>query len=756
MKRFSFGNLLVDNDNREAAQVCQDIAERRPVSPQPLVLVGAPGSGKTHLLYSIIDHVRKTYEPGETRYAILNPRKLPAEVRGQVRGLVRDPAPIRSAKFALLLVDQLEAYLEETDELEALVRVFLECGHPVVCASDIELDRLQIPDSFRDLLKTGKSVPVAPVEDNPVALEQRVRQTHEEALERQRREGEAQRTMSDTAQETMQWRQRAEELKTEVADLRTQVQVSRAMSKSLERQLEDLRVALYEARSAPPPEEPLQAELTRARADLERTGQELRSLKTAAAQREATVTAEAQALRAELQHVRQALHAAETRAETAERSQHEAAASQDALNAERFRLENELQPLREELDQTAARLRSAEDEKAQALQERGRLEGELRALREQLDRANAEAQTAIEERNRVTIERDSVQAECEELKTRLAEEQGRVHALLEQERREAQAQIAAHKEAAARSDEETRTRIQLLEGELAEAHTQAEERRGESDALAERAKRLVEQIDANRGRFAEVEAGQHRRIEELEAALQERAVAAASAEELAKVHREAEEAVASLDELRRRFDAERAQLQESVREARLRLDADVSRIEEERRRLQRELDTACAERDARVEEMRLAAEHAAAETESLRRESHEQSLAAAERIRTLEDELENAKAGAKELAATASAREKEAAQRFEAARASLTEQLQGVNEILAGATGLLRRATECWLESDAPDSGEPMPPQPPDEKPNAIEGSNSPSESTLPKTEPVTAIEPDLEDDWTSGDERHA
>ena len=77
----------MDGSNREAYQVCRDIAELRPVTPQPVVLFGESGSGKTHLLYAIVNEVQKASPENEVKFAVLNPRRLPAEIRGRLKAI---------------------------------------------------------------------------------------------------------------------------------------------------------------------------------------------------------------------------------------------------------------------------------------------------------------------------------------------------------------------------------------------------------------------------------------------------------------------------------------------------------------------------------------------------------------------------------------------------------------------------------------------------------------------------------------------
>ena len=157
MKRFSFGTLFVDEGNQEAFTICQDVAELRPVEKSPIVLVGDKGSGKTHLLYAIVNRVLAA--SGRTGLAYVTAHDFP----DQVRGLIDDPSPVQRAATAILLVDQLEKFVDLVEELEAVVRIFLDHNHTVVLATNMHPTRLQnITAGLRSILESALLVEVAP------------------------------------------------------------------------------------------------------------------------------------------------------------------------------------------------------------------------------------------------------------------------------------------------------------------------------------------------------------------------------------------------------------------------------------------------------------------------------------------------------------------------------------------------------------------------------------------------------------------
>lgn len=155
MKRYTFGTFLVDDANREAFEVCRDVAYLRPAGTQPVSLVGEHGFGKTHLLYSIVNRVR-----GGSRDVGI------AYVRGTdfpraVRDLVTHPEPIRRVRSAILLVDDLDQFRDALDDLESVVRLFLEHRHYVVFASrTLPTELTNLSPGLLDILKGGRSIKI--------------------------------------------------------------------------------------------------------------------------------------------------------------------------------------------------------------------------------------------------------------------------------------------------------------------------------------------------------------------------------------------------------------------------------------------------------------------------------------------------------------------------------------------------------------------------------------------------------------------
>lgn len=157
MKRYSFSTFEVDDSNRGAFEICRAVSELQSVSPQPVVLLGDDGCGKTHLLYAIVNHVRAS--SARAGLAYVTAREFPKEVRS----LAIDPSPVEKASSAILLVDQLDKFSELTEELEAIVRVFLDNHHCVVVASAVHPERLKnLTEGLRNLLTGGLIVGIRP------------------------------------------------------------------------------------------------------------------------------------------------------------------------------------------------------------------------------------------------------------------------------------------------------------------------------------------------------------------------------------------------------------------------------------------------------------------------------------------------------------------------------------------------------------------------------------------------------------------
>lgn len=181
MDRYSFGTFLVYQHNQEAFTLCHDVANLRADAPLPIVLIGDTGTGKTHLLYSIVSRIRTSESATGIAYVTAN------EIPDSVRNLLDHPAPVKDARHAVLLVDHLESFHADIDVLERIIRLFIDNGHAVVCASNIHPARItHFPGSFSKLLDDGHRVSILP-EDSPSRLElieYTIREEHEGIIAR--------------------------------------------------------------------------------------------------------------------------------------------------------------------------------------------------------------------------------------------------------------------------------------------------------------------------------------------------------------------------------------------------------------------------------------------------------------------------------------------------------------------------------------------------------------------------------------------
>jgi hypothetical protein len=164
MKQRSFGDFDLGEGNRQAYEWCLDIAEARPVHSQSAVLLGEEGSGKTHLLYAIVNRVRSG--SGATGIAYVTAADFPQDALD----LLGDPSPLERAASAILLIDHLEDFRDHQDDLEGLARLFLENGHQIVIATSVHPARLRnLPAALEQLLKNGVTIPIESLEDRRVS-----------------------------------------------------------------------------------------------------------------------------------------------------------------------------------------------------------------------------------------------------------------------------------------------------------------------------------------------------------------------------------------------------------------------------------------------------------------------------------------------------------------------------------------------------------------------------------------------------------
>lgn len=178
MIRFTFSTFVVKNENRETFDLCLAVANLQPLEPQPLLLLGGSGAGKTHLLCAIINHLKK-HAP-RTALAYVTARDFPAAVRA----LAEDASPVTRAHSAVLLVDQFEKLAPDVlDLLARIAPLFLEENRYLVIAAQTDPHDLPgVPPHLLDLLQSGRVARLenAPAPAKPNPLQQQLLQLQSE------------------------------------------------------------------------------------------------------------------------------------------------------------------------------------------------------------------------------------------------------------------------------------------------------------------------------------------------------------------------------------------------------------------------------------------------------------------------------------------------------------------------------------------------------------------------------------------------
>lgn len=475
MKRFSFNTFLAADGNRAALDICKRIAELEPVAPMPVLLLGEEGCGKTHLLYSIWKRV-KASSP-RTSLAVVTAR----EFRSEVRDLIGDPSPVKKAESAILLIDQLELFDNLLEELEAVVRIFLDNRHHVLMASNVHPRRLKaLPQGLRDMISAGQIVEIRLREGETQLeiLKREMRQESQAVIEKQRVEIEQLRELLERvgaaeagAGEASGLRQALEDERARTAELAGRLEETTALADNLKHQLDSLESKEALAR--------LEEELEAARKEAESLRQEVERRKDAEEQ---------------VEQLRQALE--------------DAQAEKEGVRANTLaEQEDERQRFAEEKAALQQQLETAQKESAQARHEANMLLERAEKLVGQIEDNQSRFREIEQERRR----------QIEELEALVAiggasDESDRQTADLQNQLAEARARLDSVTSAFGEERRELSERLARSEEQLEEAVSQA---RGE----AEETQRSLEQVSSERDRLTEALAAAERERDELRQAL---------------------------------------------------------------------------------------------------------------------------------------------------------------------------------------------------------------------------------------------
>ncbi|HIJ64873.1 MAG TPA: hypothetical protein HPP77_02900 [Candidatus Hydrogenedentes bacterium] len=512
MKQYSFSAFLVNESNRAAFEICQDLVNGRPAAPMPIVLVGEEGCGKTHLLYAIVNRVRSNNRTRDRSERIDQAYVKAHDFPDQVRALIDNPLPVQRSRAAILLVDQLEQFDTLVEELEAVVRLFLDNGHGVVLAGRLEPERLtNVTPGLRRILDRGRVVPMGAALQKPGRKEETSpRAAVSPASSDLRRDRVALDSGATAATRTRvedatALRGSLDTERTANAELREKLAVAKAYCDSVQDELAETRGqlaqlrtqlaavseserALREQQDGRPQHVQLEREVAELRGKFESAqleGDQARDEADRLLQRAETILEQVelsrrQSIQTEEEHRTQvqelqtllekqqasvidpaALEAAESAARQAEQALE---ALRAAFEEERATLEQRAREVREELEAelslAKADARHATETRDQAVAARDALEAELTALRDQFEEARGETAKVRVELEQTEAKRDALEQDAARLQHKLAVLGQEMDAL----RQEAAGQVA---EANAHAGEAER-RAEALSARLAD------------------------------------------------------------------------------------------------------------------------------------------------------------------------------------------------------------------------------------------------------------------------------------------------
>ncbi len=647
MKRFSFNTFLEADGNRAALRICKRIAELAPVSPMPVLLLGEEGCGKTHLLYSIWKRVKATSP--RTSLAVVTAR----EFRQEVLDLIEDPSPVEKAESAILLIDQLELFDVLLDELEAVVRIFINNNRYVLLASNVHPRRLNIlPQGLRNIIAAGQIVDIRLREGETQleVLRRQLRRESEAVVEKQQVEIDRLRGLLERvgasaggAEASAAVREALEQARARNAELTRQLDTATRLGLGLQEELESVKSRLDTAeRGETPVKEADSDDSASSRAALEEAHSELEALRRELARRGDTEE--------EVEHLRAALAAIQAEKS---RSLAETAAEQET---ERQRLEEQVAALAQELETARSDSAQARHEANMLVERAERLVSQIEGNQLRFRETEQKQRRQIEELETLLAMQGPAEMQDERLVTlqeQVEESEERVRVLqeeFEQERRElierleqdeqriqdelSRAQEAAH--AALEAHETLTGKYNQLRDALKNAEDERESLRAQLGTFEQ-------ERDSFRNQLNDLEQERESLRAQLDPLEQERESLRA---QLNDFEQERESLRAQLDPLEQERESFRNQLNDLEQE-RESLRAQLEALEQERESLKYDLDASRSEHataESALEELRQARENLEselneghAERDRLREEL-EQALRENQRLQTAFDE----------------------------------------------------------------------------------------------------------------------
>ena len=153
MKGFSFDSFVVHETNQAAYDICKKLAAGEKDLPRPVVLLGESGSGKSHLLWSIVNDFRE--RDAKVGVALISAKDFPRKVKA----LPDNPEKLKKKYPVILMVDELHLFEKDLKDLERVMLAFQEYNQYVIVASNIHPSILpSLSGKLKSFLNNGAIV----------------------------------------------------------------------------------------------------------------------------------------------------------------------------------------------------------------------------------------------------------------------------------------------------------------------------------------------------------------------------------------------------------------------------------------------------------------------------------------------------------------------------------------------------------------------------------------------------------------------
>ncbi|MCK5862454.1 MAG: AAA family ATPase [Candidatus Hydrogenedentes bacterium] len=254
MKGFSFDSFIVHDTNQAAYDVCNKLASLEKDMPRPIVLLGESGSGKSHLLWAIVNQFRERND--KVGVALISSKDFP----NKVKKLPDTPEKLKKKYPVILIVDELHLFENNVADLERVIAAFQEYKQFVIIATNIHPSILPaLSGKFKSYINGGSIIGIKPLPKSDGAPIPEVAVKQIATLKA--RIADLESSKEETPAVPEQNQQELKSLQQELETITHERDVARTALERSEGELIDLRDELSKLQEAPPTDTPDVAEI---------------------------------------------------------------------------------------------------------------------------------------------------------------------------------------------------------------------------------------------------------------------------------------------------------------------------------------------------------------------------------------------------------------------------------------------------------------------------------------------------------------